>query len=189
MGDSMSPTDPATNPTLLLTRLQHWRMAFFGLVILLAGVAIGAGVTLIWMGRSTEARGEWDLLHLRSPEARAEPGARLLPSLRKYLALDDQQMQAIAPVVKEHMANLQRLRQEVHPKIVEELRLMDSQIAAVLRPDQKRLWDRRFRRLQDDLQWQVGPRRGRAGRPEGLTPPLRRQGPPASGPSDQGTAP
>ena len=56
MGDLMSPIDPNANPTILLSRLHRWRMAFFGLVILMAGVVIGAGSVMIWAGHKTPVR-------------------------------------------------------------------------------------------------------------------------------------
>jgi hypothetical protein len=171
MGDSMSPNELTPNSMLLLSRLQRWRMAFFGLVILLAGAAIGAGAALIWLGQRTQGRAQWGPFQGRVAEARLDPTARVLPNLRQYLGLTDQQMQVIAPIVKEHMANLQRLRQEVRPKVAEELREMDRQIASELNPDQRRVWERRFRRLQEQLQWQGPPYRGRG------APPERRQGP------------
>jgi hypothetical protein len=186
MGDPMSSTDPIANSALLLSRLNRWRMAFFGLVILLAGVLIGIGAALIWEGERLADGRETVRTGPRRPESRPEPGARLMSSLREFLSLSDQQVQAISPVVKEHMANLQRIRQDVRPKVAEELREMDKQIASVLNPDQKRLWVRRFGRLQDQLQWQVPAGRGRPGGQGGAPPSQRGPGaPPMAPPAGQ----
>ncbi len=173
MGDLMSPIDPTTNPLLLLSRLHRWRMAFFGLAILLAGAAIGAGAAMIWIGQKTQATGGGGPLRPWQAGGRPDPGARLLPTLRQYLSLDDQQMQILAPLVKEHLASIEKLRLDVRPKVAEELRQMDREIVAVLRPDQKRIWDRRFRRLQEQLQW-LAPYRGRPGMLEPGVGPSRR---------------
>jgi hypothetical protein len=154
--------DPMTNPVLLLSRLHRWRMAFFGLVILLAGVAIGAGTATIWIGHNAQATGGGGPLRSWLAEGRPDLGGRLLPMLRQYLSLDDQQMQTLGPILREHLVNIEKLRQDLRPKVAEELRQMDREIVAVLRPDQKRIWDRRFRRLQEQLQW-LAPYRGRPG--------------------------
>ena len=53
MGDSMNPSENLDSPTVLLRRLHRWRMAFFGLMILIAGLTTGAAVTLLvvdWRG-------------------------------------------------------------------------------------------------------------------------------------------
>jgi hypothetical protein len=175
MGDLMSPMDPTMNPVLLLSRLQRWRMAFFGLVILLAGVAIGAGISMIWMGQKAQASGGGGPLRSWLAESRPDPGGRLLPMLRQYLTLDGQQMQTLGPILKEHLVNIEKLRQDVRPRVAEELRQMDREIVAVLRPDQRRIWDRRFGRLQEQLQW-LTPFRGRPGMLEPGVGPNRRPG-------------
>ena len=69
------------------------------------------------------------------------------------------------------MANLHRIRQEVRPRVAEELRLMDKRISAVLDKDQQRMWDRQFRRLQEQLQLQMPPYRGRPQDPRGPMAP------------------
>ena len=50
MGSSVNPNESSESPTVLLRRLHHWRMAFFGMVILLAGMLSGAAVTLLIVG-------------------------------------------------------------------------------------------------------------------------------------------
>jgi len=188
MGDPMSPIDHNTNPAVLLSRLHRWRMAFFGLVILLAGFVIGAGAVLIWAS------------HRGPGKARAWPngpgpiqppqGEVLVQQLQPYLRLSDQQVQAIIPIVREHMSSLHYIRQEARPKVAEQLRLMDKQISDVLNKDQKRLWDRRFRLLQEQLQWQVPPYRGRPQDPKGPMPARPRQGEPSlPPPPDRGAPP
>ena len=48
MGDSMTPIEPNTNPALLVAQVHRWRTAFLGMVVLLAGVAIGIGLSVYY---------------------------------------------------------------------------------------------------------------------------------------------
>lgn len=168
MGDPMTPIEPNTNPVLLMAQVHRWRTAFLGVVVLLAGVAIGIGLALIWAGRRMPVR--LDPITNPRPE---DTGARLIVTLRDFLRLSDQQVKKITPIVREHMANIQRIRKEVRPKVAEELRSMDKGIAEELNKDQRRKWERRFRLLQEQLQWQIPPYRGR---PKDLQGPIPSQG-------------
>jgi hypothetical protein len=49
MGNSVNPNENADTPMVLLRRLHHWRMAFFGVVIL-AGMFSGRH---FWWSAST----------------------------------------------------------------------------------------------------------------------------------------
>ena len=175
MGDPMTPIEPNTNPALLVAQVHRWRTAFLGMVVLLAGVAIGIGAALIWAGNRMPVR----LGPVSKPpnldDPRIDPGARLIVTLRDFLRLSDQQVQNITPIIRERMANIQRIRKEVRPKVAEELRSMDRRITEELNKEQRRKWDRRFRILQEQLQWQSPPYRGR---PQDLKGPLLPQGRP-----------
>jgi hypothetical protein len=174
MGDPMTPIEPNTNPALLVAQVHRWRTAFLGVVVLLAGVAIGIGAALIWAGHRMPVRLGAGSRPPIVNEQRFE-GARLIVTLRDFLRLSDQQVHDITPIIREHMANIQRIRKEVRPKVAEELRSMDKRITEELNKDQRRKWERRFRLLQEQLQWQIPPYRGR---PQDFKGPMLSQGRP-----------
>ena len=184
MGDLAGPVDPSANPAILLSRLHRWRMAFFGLVILMAGAVIGAGSVMIWATHRTPARLGPGMLGPGDERPPLLLGERLVQRLRRSLRLSDQQMKVIVPIAREHMENLRRIRQETRPKVAEELRLMDTQIAAVLNKDQQQLWDRQFRRLLEQVHMLPGPYQGLPQAPRGRDPAQARPGepPPPSAP-------
>lgn len=172
----MMPADPNTNPSLLVAQVHRWRTAFLGLVVLMAGVVIGAGAVLIWAAPRT-ARGRPRQGVGVGPDPGAMPAEVLVQRLRRSLQLSGQQVQAIRPIVREHMANLNRIRQETRPKVADQLRLMGQRIEGHLSRDQRPLWDPQFRRLQEQLQWSAPGPRGRVQEPRGPGPaPLGRQG-------------
>jgi hypothetical protein len=130
MGDSMNQRENLSSPTVLLRRLHHWRMAFFGLVILIAGLTIGAATTVLLLpGPDPEraaARGRGDQMMLE----------RIGPRLR----LSPEQAERIGPVLRKHMERLEEIREQGRTQISEELEAMDEEMSAVLRPDQQQSW-------------------------------------------------
>ncbi len=172
----MTQADPNNNPSLLIAQVHRWRTAFFGLVVLLAGVVIGAGAVLIWAAPRTVRTGPRQGAAV-GPDAGAMPAEVLVQRLRRSLQLSTQQVQAIRPIVREHMANLNRIRQETRPKVADQLRLMGQRIEGHLNRAQRPLWDQQFRRLQEQLQWSAPGSRGRVQEPRGpASAPLGRQG-------------
>jgi len=188
----MSPAESNPNPALLIAQVHRWRTAFFGLVILLAGVVIGAGAVLIWAAPRTAAR-----LPPRVPGPDGDisgpmgPAEVIVQRLKRSLQLSGQQVQAVRPIVREHMANLNRIRQETRPKVAEQLRLMGQRVEEKLNRDQRRLWDEQFRRLHEQLQWQSPGPRGRVQEPVGpaLLPRGRAGRSPEPRPVEPGSGP
>ena len=169
-------TTESTNPVILLQQVHRWRMAFFGLAILVAGIAIGAGSTLIWTGHRKPIRPPASFI-----QTKGQPGPLLVEGLRRSLQLSQDQVRQIDPIVHEHMGNLIRIREEAHPKIVEQLRLMNKRILDVLNEKQKDLWRYHFKRLQDQFQFSpevprrfpVGPTETQNPRRKGQVPEAR----------------
>jgi hypothetical protein len=164
----MSPAEPNPNPALLIAQVHRWRTAFLGLVILLAGVVIGAGSVLICAAPRTPGNLQRRVQGPDGETGPMGPTELIVQRLKRSLRLSGQQVQAIRPIVREHMANLSRIRQETRPRVAEQLRLMGQRIEEKLDRDQRRLWDEQFRRLHEQLQWQ-SPDPGPAG-PLGSVP-------------------
>jgi hypothetical protein len=166
----MSQIEANDNTIIECVRKAHrWRMAFFGLVILLAGIVIGAASVII-------------LLRPRpvgppvGPEFVSE---EMISGLRRQLGLSPEQIEKVESILQKHMQKLHEIRMNARPQIAEQLRLMNEEISAVLTETQRQIWQERLYRLQRQFR-----RRG-----NGLEgPPFRRGqrglGPPISSPNE-----
>jgi len=165
-----------------MRKMHRWRMAFFGLVILLAGLVIGAASTLI----------------LVRPRPIGWPGGgpefvsdEMLRGLQRYLHLSREQADKVESILQKHMRKLNDIRMNARPQIVEQLRLMNEEISAVLTEQQKQVWQDSLQQLQRQLQprghrWGAGmegPSRGRGRGKFGPPPP--RNGPPGPRPQNE----
>ena len=130
MGDSVNHFENPDSPTVLLRRLHRWRMAFFGLVILLAGMLSGAAITLLLVGPVDR--------QLPPPPVRVV--TEMLARLGPRLHLTEAQSTQLEPVLQRHVQRLQEIEHEGRTAIVEELTAMNEQMAAVLDENQMRQW-------------------------------------------------
>jgi hypothetical protein len=182
MGDSITPQEGPDNPLVLLRRLHRWRMAFFGLVILLAGMLTGAAITLVVVRHLARVR----------PLPPEVVVARMLEQIGPRLRLSPEQMQQIGPILREHVKRLDQIREQGRDQIVEELRQMNQEVSVVLTDDQQRRWEGYMEGLRGQFRRGLGPRRFAPGA-EGRLPPGRGRGPasrgPAKGPPPQGAPP
>lgn len=148
MGNVMKHADSNENPTVLLRRMHRWRMAFFGLAILLAGVTIGAAGAILVV--------------------RPTGGPRLLPiemmvrglltKFREELRITDEQAEQIRAVLEARMKNLQKLREEARPKIEEQLKAMKAEVNEVLTEEQQKRWQEMLKHVEREFH--RGMRRG-----------------------------
>jgi len=173
MGSPISQNESSESPTVLLQRLHHWRMAFFGMVILLAGMLSGAAVTLLIVGHLGPKGPAWSVHAVRL----------LLERLTGPLHLTADQRQQIEPILKSHMTRLDQIQGDGQKAVAEELRRMTQEVAGVLTEDQMRLWERLFLDLPGSMRHipqELGPGYGRGPAPRGGWggPPAGRGGPP-----------
>ena len=176
MGDPVNQYENPDGPTVLLRRLHHWRMAFFGLVILLAGMLSGAAVALLVVGHIGRER--------RPPAV--PPVTELITRVVPRLHLSEEQTRQIEPIVQKHYERLDAIRQEGRTEIMEELKLMNEEMFTVLNEDQARLWQQLLQGLPSEMRhvpdW-YGPGAGRG------PGPRRRMGPPADRPGPRHVSP
>jgi hypothetical protein len=187
MGSPIDPNGNIESPTVLLQRLHRWRMAFFGLVILLAGALLGIAGTLLTVPRARP-------VDSRPPDFAVE---EMLHRIGPRLRLSTQQAGQIRPILRKHTEKLDRIREEGRVQIHDQLRLMNEEIAKVLDQDQERLWHEFLRGLPGQFGrgpgrygpgagsgpgGRLGPRYGRPGPPQRPSPndPPQFQEPPAS---------
>ncbi len=115
------------------------RSILLGIVILAAGMAIGASLTYMGMLRRGPA-------YSQEPEIFAE---HMLRGLNRELNLTPQQRRQLEPILRRHGTHLVEIRAEARPRIVAQLEQLDSDIASVLDDDQHDLWQQKIRRLEE----------------------------------------
>jgi len=150
----MNQNESGTTPTALLRRLHHWRMAFFGMVILVAGMLGGAAATLLAVRRVT-------------PPGRLAPPPDvevLLTRLNEPLHLTAEQHEQVKPILQKHMTRLGQIQEDGRKAIAEELRLLTQEMAGVLTEEQMGVWQRLFLDLPPRMRHipqELGPGYGR----------------------------
>jgi hypothetical protein len=130
MGDPVNPQGNLDNPMVLLCRLHRWRMAFFGLIILLAGMLGGAAATLLLQRYAGH----------RSPPPVEFVVAQMLDRLTDRLHLMPEQVQQLRPILQKHVQKLRGIREEGRTAIIQELELLGHEVAQVLDKDQRQRW-------------------------------------------------
>jgi hypothetical protein len=183
MGNSVNPNENADSPMVLLRRLHHWRMAFFGVVILLAGMLGGAAATLLVVRHLGPDR--------PPPPVRAVK--MMLARLDSPLHLTPEQRQQIEPILQNHFVKLNQIQENGEKAIVDELRLLSQEMGGVLTADQMHLWEQLFLGLPGPIRHIPegrGPGLGRGPAPLGgwHGPPSGKRGPlhlPAESPAPE----
>lgn len=137
-----------------------------GLVILAAGIAIGASLTFMKLSRPIDRYGQ-------EPEIFAE---QMLGRLGRELNLSLQQRKQLDPILKKYHKTLNDIRGQVRPKIVAQLEAMNKDILSVLDDTQKQLWQQKVRRLEEQFPTFRGPGRG-PGEGQGFGPQPGGRGP------------
>lgn len=149
MGSEVNQYDSPDSPMVLLRRLHRWRMAFFGLVILLAGMLSGAAITLVTVGRS-----KWEG---PPPVPVEEVVTRIIDGIAPRLHLSAEQVQQVQPILQKHMTRLHGIWADSREQIVEELKAMNGEIEPVLDENQQRLWQRYMQGLPGPFRHGGGP--------------------------------
>ncbi|MBW8042513.1 MAG: hypothetical protein FVQ85_21305 [Planctomycetes bacterium] len=174
----MNKVKPTKSPHDYLKQMHRWRMAFFGLVILLAGIVIGASSMSMISHRRRP-------LHPPPPEVATES---LLDEMERSLHLTPKQREKIDPILQEHMQKLDNIRTDARSEINEILGQMNEGITAVLTEQQKQIWQRRLQRLQRQFR-PPGRGPGGGGRHRGGQQERMRRGPGHFGPGRRPAGP
>jgi hypothetical protein len=111
-------------------------LLIFSLLIFLSGLLLGSGGTLIFM--------RYRFVHImRNPRQLHE---NLADHMSHDLALSPEQRDQIRQIVQTRMENMQRLRSQTRPLMDEQYQKMQSEIKALLSPEQATKWERQFGR-------------------------------------------
>ncbi len=157
MGDAMNETEKTKTSHDYLKQMHRWRMAFFGLVILLAGVVLGASSLFLLRHRPKPPLPPLDVAT-----------RRLLDAQRDRLELSPEQMEKIGPIFQKYMDTLE----EIRIAAFEQLQLMNEEVGPILNEHQRRLWEGDIQGLHRRFR-QRSPREERGHR----GPPIRQYGP------------
>lgn len=137
-------TEPGTESPISSTNLgiapkkRRWRAFFLGVVILVCGMVIGAGGTVVVMKHI--------ILHaIQHPE---EAPQRITDRVRGRLDLTEAQATKVKAILAERQKKIQALRRQVQPEVEKELEKAKEDVAAVLNPDQAKKWRERFDHLR-----------------------------------------
>ena len=111
-------------------RRCRWGSFLLALVILLCGVAIGAGATVLLMIKHVQ-----QVIH--HPEIFP---AHLASRLQSKLDLSDQQTAQVEGILRSRQAAIQKIRVRFQPEFKADLDGLEKDIAGVLNPEQAEEW-------------------------------------------------
>ena len=114
---------------------------FLSTLILISGIVIGAGLTLIITGHSNVQKS--------LPPAPEYMSGRMVKRIAEELKLPPEQREQLEPIVKKHMKAMDDIRQDARPKIMEEIRQMNDEIMAILDTGQQKLWQEKMKHMQE----------------------------------------
>ena len=117
------------------------RPILFSLLILISGIIIGAGVTLI----TTVNSGTPQTL----PPAPEHMSRRMVNRIARELHLSPEQREHVDPIVQKHMEAMDEIRNQARPKISQELKEMNEEILSILDERQKQIWQDKVKQMQD----------------------------------------
>ena len=139
MTDSTNPSLPPDPPTVSSSR--RWLKWALLVVIFVAGMAVGAaGSAMVIRQRIASVLSQPDQI----PD-------RVVPILRHRLSLTDEQTEQVAAIVRRRYTALEEVRSEFTPRVATELRLLRTEVDAVLSSDQKPRWAIWCQRVEEHL--------------------------------------
>jgi hypothetical protein len=123
----------------LASKKKRWRSLLLGILILVCGMAIGTGGTVVVMKRI--------ILHsIQHPEKVPQ---RITDRMRGKLDLTEDQAAKVKAILTESQKKIQDLLRQIQPEVDKEFEKAKEDVAAILKPDQAKKWRDRFDRLRN----------------------------------------
>ncbi len=140
MTTSEAPTTSVLAAAPPARKTGAWKQVLLGLIILVSGIALGAGGTVI-LGRK---------IFIRQIERQRNGwlSVSIARRLTSDLGLSPQQTTQVEAIVKRRIEAVGRIREESRPQVEEQFKLMRSEISGVLDARQAKLWRDEFDRMQ-----------------------------------------
>jgi len=155
----MSQTETTQTPTVdQLQKLHRRRMALFGLVILIAGIAIGAAFAVILIPRQEPLRG---------PDDPVWSSLMMAGRLEHVLDLTPEQKEKIRLISKTAFDALHAIQKKAKPDIEKIVEDMNKKISDALTPEQRLKWQQELEEFKRRFRegWRRGGRRPSEGGP------------------------
>lgn len=121
-----------------IQQLYKKQMVAFGVIILFAGVIIGAGLTMVYYETQKPPQPS-GIEHLRG---------RHIARLKEELQLTEDQEKQIKEVFLTHMQSLQSIREQARPQIAEEMNSLNEKVLEILDDNQDAQWAEKVNRLR-----------------------------------------
>ena len=136
----MNAQDPseAGPPLRSVPGRRRWPMIVLMIVVFAAGIAIGAGGTVVYFDQTSR-------YYRAHPELFPQ---RMAERLRGRLGLSRQQARQVREIIARRWPAMQEARRQAYPLVKPELDRMHQEIAAVLNDRQRQRWDEYFNSLQ-----------------------------------------
>jgi hypothetical protein len=134
----------------LILRMHRWKTAFFGLVILLAGLIIGASSAVIFLKPFDPT----------PPKGIEFVNEYTMASLQHELQLSPPQREQIRAIFGRRFRAVDEIRREARPRIAGEMNALYEEVSSVLDGPQRDKWRDSMTRLGEDF---AGPQRGPRG--------------------------
>lgn len=132
-----SNTDNFTPQTKRMRRVRLWAIALLGLILFIAGGAVGGGTSTIIILNS---------LHHKTYNSRWATH-KITMRLQRRLDLTRAQTNKINHIVETHQHNIKEFRHSAHQNIETQLQQMRDEIAQVLTEKQRKKWVALFNRM------------------------------------------
>ncbi len=122
-----------------LKKIYFWKSAFFGLIILAAGITIGGASMSIFAS------------HKMAQKPPRPEYNNLMPRLVQSLGLQQQQINKIRPILDKYMDRLYEIREDARNDIATTLEQMNKEINPLLGDRQRNVWSNELFRIQREF--------------------------------------
>ena len=144
-------------PPPVARRPRTWPVLLLGAVILLSGIAIGAGGMMLW--RPTKDR--------RGPPPDPATGAEIAARIAERCDLSEEQTTQVREIIAGRLEELHAIGREMADRVEEVHNALRDEMKEALTPEQFETWSSRFSEVQQRVRrFRSGRSRGR-GRPRG----------------------
>ena len=150
-----------------LSRTPARKAILFSSLILVSGIIIGAGLTLILTGNSN--------IQKSLPPAPEYMSSRMVKRIAEELKLPQEQREQLGPIVQKHMKVIDDIRQDARPKIMDEITQMNDEIMAILDEGQQQLWQEKMKHMKEHFTRMRNRRGTDGGRRDGKGPNSERR--------------
>jgi hypothetical protein len=116
----------------------RWKMVLLGVVILLCGMVIGAGITF-HVG---------NVMIFRAMSPGSGMGEHITKRINRDLRLTDEQRSQVAKIVAHRVAAVKSILMDAYPRIKDQFELFHDEVTPLLTEEQRLKWERHYQKMQ-----------------------------------------